>query len=260
MSKATNEWAYISFIIPKAFLSTPEYNIIRRKIEKYNVLWIADFWERGFPWVKIETIWLTISTSPLDMNNNIKLISYITDEYAIKKQDYVCDKNFPYWLMYRDIFFDKQADKLKLWIFVSKRSRSLTKSKCNVEGKIKVISSRNIDREWKLKNMDDVRFIDNLPKEYEYLINDWWSFKNGRTSLLVFPNLTYKPRVWIINNTDIIPDWSLAILSTNEKIDHKKIDYISSDEYEKFYKIARNHGTRSLNIDSNSIYFIWIPK
>ena len=28
-----------------------------------------------------------------------------------------------------------------------------------------------------------------------------------------------------------------------------------SEEFEKFYKIARHYGTRSLNIDSNSVFF-----
>lgn len=260
MSKAINEWDYVSFIIPKAFLSAPEYNIIRKKIEKDNILWIADFWEKGFPWVKIETIGLTIDTSPVRKDNTIKLVSYIMNEYKIEKQNYICDNNFPYRLIYRDIFFDKQANKLRLWMFISKRSRSLTKSKCALKGKIKVISSRNIDRDGNLQNMEDVGYVDYMPKEYEYLIDKWGLFVNGRTSLLVFPNLTYKPRIWVIKNTNIIPDWSLAILSTNEELDHKKIEYISSEEYEKFYRIARNHGTRSLNIDSNSIYFIWIPK
>ena len=34
----------------------------------------------------------------------------------------------------------------------------------------------------------------------------------------------------------------------------KRDCYFSSDEYTSFYRIARNFGTRSLNIDKNSVF------
>ena len=39
------------------------------------------------------------------------------------------------------------------------------------------------------------------------------------------------------------------------KITEKHLDYYSSNEFRQYYRIARNFGTRSLNIDSNSVSF-----
>ena len=36
--------------------------------------------------------------------------------------------------------------------------------------------------------------------------------------------------------------------------------FYGTKEYETFYRIARNYGTRSLNIDNNSVYFFGLLK
>jgi len=38
------------------------------------------------------------------------------------------------------------------------------------------------------------------------------------------------------------------------------LEYFASEEFRKFYMIARNLGTRSLNIDSNSVFYFGILK
>ena len=38
------------------------------------------------------------------------------------------------------------------------------------------------------------------------------------------------------------------------------MDYISSEEFKEFYLRARNYQTRSLNIDSNSVFWFGINK
>jgi len=40
----------------------------------------------------------------------------------------------------------------------------------------------------------------------------------------------------------------------------KDLEYYSSKEFEKFYRVARNYGTRSLNIDNNSVFFFGLLK
>jgi len=72
----------------------------------------------------------------------------------------------------------------------------------------------------------------------------------------IAPNLSYNPRAGILPKNSIT-DGSLAILIPNKQIDVKKkdLDYFSSDEFRKFYRIVCNHGTRSLNINRNTVYF-----
>ena len=54
-----------------------------------------------------------------------------------------------------------------------------------------------------------------------------------------------------------IADGSVAILSVidNTTITKEDIAYYATEEFCKFYSIARNRGTRSLNIDNNSVFF-----
>jgi DNA (cytosine-5)-methyltransferase 1 len=40
----------------------------------------------------------------------------------------------------------------------------------------------------------------------------------------------------------------------------KDLEYYGSKEFEKFYRVARNYGTRLLNIDNNSVFFFGLLK
>jgi DNA (cytosine-5)-methyltransferase 1 len=54
-----------------------------------------------------------------------------------------------------------------------------------------------------------------------------------------------------------IADGSVAILTTinGEKVTKEDLAYYATEEFSRFYCIARNRGTRSLNIDNNSVFF-----
>ena len=71
--------------------------------------------------------------------------------------------------------------------------------------------------------------------------------------------MTYKPRV-MKNKKGFIVNGSVAILIPKENIEltEEQMRYYSTEEYRKFYKIARNHQTRSLNVDSTSVFFYGI--
>ena len=71
------------------------------------------------------------------------------------------------------------------------------------------------------------------------------------------PNLTYYPRACMLP-PETITDGSVAILTLKDnkvKITKEDLAYYATDEFSKFYTIARNRGTRSLNIDNNSVFF-----
>ena len=70
---------------------------------------------------------------------------------------------------------------------------------------------------------------------------------------------------WIISHvkiethtTSCIADGSVAILTLvkdDDSVTNEDLAFYATDSFTKFYAIARNLGTRSLNIDNNSVFF-----
>ena len=73
--------------------------------------------------------------------------------------------------------------------------------------------------------------------------------------------MTYNPRL-IKKQKGFIVNGSVAILIPKKKINltQQQQDYIASEEFRNFYKIARNYQTRTLNIDSTSCFWFGIQK
>ena len=79
----------------------------------------------------------------------------------------------------------------------------------------------------------------------------------NKENCFLVPNLTYYPRSCRLPK-DCIVDGSVAILTTKDEnvvITQEDLSYYATEEFTMFYKIARNNGTRSLNIDNNSVFF-----
>jgi DNA (cytosine-5)-methyltransferase 1 len=75
-------------------------------------------------------------------------------------------------------------------------------------------------------------------------------------SVYLTPNMTYNPRV-MENIPNTIPDGSVAVLVPKKsfKLTQSQRNYYSSDEYRRFYSIARNLSTQSINVDKMSVFF-----
>ena len=243
-----------SLIIPKSLINSPEFNKTRELIEEFNVLKICDYGENGFKGVKIETISLTINNKKND-KNVVVVESYITKNINQINQNYIFSKDYPYWLIYRDNFFDNVASKLKFDIFNSFRDRQITKKDTKTKGKVRVLKSRNIISN-SVKNI----------KGYDTYVDDISAYSVGKyinnEAAVLVPNLTYNPRACFLPKNSIV-DGSVAILTLkngSRKVTENDLEYYNSEEYEKFYRIARNYGTRSLNIDNNSVFFFGLIK
>lgn len=251
LQKAITMGKHIILILPKYFLSNPDFSITRDRVNKFSIEKIVDFGENGFKGVLIETIALQLNT--LKEPNNTMIYSVPNDIYNQQPQQKMTSKEFPYWLIYRDDFFDEIAKKMEFSIFDVFRDRQLTNKILKKKGDIPVIKSRNINRDGTgistIKDYDS--FIDKKElSKYsvsKYLNND---------QVFLCPNMTYYPRV-IRKPKGVIVNGSVAILKNISKFeitdDHLK--FLCSPLFEKFYKIARNFSTRSLNIDKNSVYF-----
>ena len=247
IEKALQLGDVVSLIVPKSLINAPEFGKTRQLMNEKAITHIVDFGERGFKGVKIETIAFTINQRV--KRNQTKVESYITNSVEIKPQDYITDPSFPYWLIYRNNDFDEAANKMTFGIFKSFRDRTLTKSNTVRQGKIRVLKSRNIG---------DNTVID--IEGYDTYIDDVSDLEVGKflnhTECVLVPNLSYYPRACFMPQ-GCIADGSVAILTTTngEQVTKEDLAYYATEEFSKFYSIARNRGTRSLNIDNNSVFF-----
>ena len=248
IEKALTLGQYISFIVPKSLINAPEFNITRELMNRFSISHIIDFGEKAFKGVKIETISFTINTA---LKPNVTTVySYINNSVRQVNQDYITDPTYPYWLLYRDSIFDGVASKMKLGIFKAYRDRVITKSVTKPHGATRVLKSRNIGN----------NEIINIP-DYDSYVDNANAFDVSKfidcTNCVLIPNLTYNPRACFLPK-GCIADGSVAILTlidSNETVTKDDLSFYASEQFSKFYAIARNLGSRSLNIDNNSVFF-----
>lgn len=241
----------VALFTPKSLLNAPEFTNLRDLLESKSIRHINDYGEKGFSGVKIETISSIIDSQSPSSKTSIN--SYILNTYGTYDQEYVTDKQYPYWLIYRDSYFDSVADKLDMGIFEVLRDRTLTSKAMKNKGKVRVVKSRNIS-DGIVQTRDEDQYVDTphiSPIAKEYFDKD---------GVVVAPNLSYYPRAALLPKNSIV-DGSAAILvpKGHERITKEDLSFFSSKEFFMFYRIARNYSTRSLNIDSKSVFFWALP-
>ncbi len=238
-------------VMPKNLLNTKEYAETRTKLEKRGVGAILDFGELGFKGVLVETIAIVTQKSKEVLARSLPL------NLSIKqKPSYIFDKQLPYWVIYRNAFFDKVFHSMQFGLFEVFRDRQITNSVL-VKNGIRVIKSRNIDENGKIISIEN---YDSYIQEEVLNPFKIASFLD-RDDVYLTPNMTYKPRI-LKKEKGYVVNGSVAILIPKNPISlsKKQCDYISSIEFRDFYKIARNYQTRTLNIDSMSCFWFGILK
>lgn len=257
LDKIVKLGSYVSIVFPKFLLNTPEFADSRSYLSKMNVDCIIDFGEKGFPGVLIETIAIFINLNAKP--SKTRVISITNGFNRLQAQSYIFDKEMPYWVIYRDEDFDRVYEKMDFGIFDVFRDRQIT-NKYNTKNPsdVRVLRSRNI--------AEDGSGIIDIPG-YDFYIskNNLGLFTAtlyiNNNEVYIAPNMTYKPRL-IEKPVNTITNGSIAVLTPKNgiRLSKKQLDYFITDEYRKFYKIARNYQTRSLNIDSCSVYFFGVLK
>ncbi|MFR8315997.1 DNA cytosine methyltransferase [Eubacterium sp.] len=250
---------YVVMITPKAVLNTPEFSVTRDILADKKIDCIQDYGENGFKGVLVETVCLFIDTTGQSKDTFVE--SLTLKKSLIQKQKYITDKKYPYWIIYRDKFFDDISNRLDFGKFSVFRDRQITNSNTiQKKGKncIRVLKSRNIS--------DDGKKIIDIPGYDTYIKRDTVEELSayryvGNKNVYLTPNMTYKPRV-MRNKGDVVVNGSVAVLipKDNVELTDKQMEYFSSEEYRKFYKIARNYQTRSLNVDATSVFFYGVLK
>lgn len=246
---------YVSMVMPKNLLNTKEYESTREKLSNKGISSILDFGELGFNGVLIETINITTGKT-----KDIFVKSLPLGISLLQKPSYIFDKKLPYWVIFRNNFFDNIFNNMKFGVFNAFRDRQLTNSNTTLDNNqqnIRVIKSRNINRNGtiiEIKGYDSY-----IPKKdlYKFKISEFLD----RDDVYLTPNMTYNPRI-IKKEKGFIVNGSVAILIPKLHIDltKKQQEYISSDEFRNFYKIARNYQTRTLNIDNTSCFWFGVLK
>ncbi len=245
-SKKLGRW--VSLIMPKSVLTAPEFDATRSYLQQQaDIHTIIDFGESGFPGVKIETIMLLFSSVLSHRTSKIiQVSSYITKKIYLQDSQDVFDEQLGFWVIYTNQVFRKIKKSLYLNVFSYYRDRSITKKHTMPCGKIRVLKSRNIGN----------NCIVDIPG-YDAYLNNLPAFPVSRlmdTCSILVPNLSYNPRACFLPK-GMIADGSVAILHPQRsiKITEKDLNFFASEEFKEFYKIGRNLGTRSLNIDRNSV-------
>lgn len=259
LEKAVSIADYVAMIMPKAVLNTPEFSITRKILSEKKIDCIQDYGEKGFKGVLVETICMFIDT--LGQPKDTKVESLTLKKSIIQKQKYITDEAYPYWIIYRDDFFDCISKRLDFDKFTVFRDRQITNSNTTQKKEkdfLRVIKSRNISDDG--KEIVDIPGYDSYIKKATAEVLSAYKYV-GNPNVYLTPNMTYKPRV-MRNMENVVVNGSVAVLIPKEDLEltEEQMEYFSTDEYRQFYQIARNYQTRSLNVDATSVFFYGVLK
>jgi DNA (cytosine-5)-methyltransferase 1 len=194
--------------------------------------------------------------SPKKKPQNTAIVNMKYNTRQSKSQSYITDNRYPYFLIYRDEQFDSIANKLIFDVFSVFRDRQITKAITNAK------TGRNCLRVIKARNLNDDGMGITEIDGYDVYISEQdakslaaYRYVNNFDVYLT-PNMTYNPRV-TENFPNTIPDGSVAVLVPKKSIRLSQAQraYFSTDEYRRFYSIARNLSTQSINVDKASVFF-----
>ena len=184
------------------------------------------------------------------------MVSTIRHIEIQQMQRYITDSKLPTWVIYRDEFFDEIINRKKFNVFNVYRDRQITKTVTQNGNNIWVIKAKNIRRDG--NGIDHIKGYDSYISKKEAESFNVYKFYN-RTDVFLVPNMTYYPRM-IRKPDGIITNGSVAIFIPKDgvMVTQNDMAYIASNEFENFYRIARNFANRSLNIDANTVYYFCV--
>lgn len=251
----------IAFVLPKAILHAAYYQDVRNTIASTtSVKHILDFGEFTFPDVKIETVGLVVENN-CDTLNKPRLLSiksWPRQCVETGPTEYYLDQRFPTWVIYRDSEFDSTAKSLDLGAFKVWRDRRISRRLAVSDG-VRVLRGRNIGANGRF-NQDSRDYM--VSATAAMPIQAAIKKLPGKSKYLA-PNLSYKPRVMALGEReDAVPDGSCAVLygTLTSAQSSDFISFASSETFRRFYRVACNYSTRSINIDPCLVFWWGVPE
>ena len=253
LEKSMSIGGCVALVLNKTLLTTDEYAATRELLRQNRMSAILDFGRYGFTGVSIETMCLMVEPKKSPRETLVYNMKY--NLLANVDQHHITDRRFPYFIIYRDKEFDDVAEKMHFGIFNVVRDRQITKKLLKPEprkDRIRVLKARNIADDGSIVDIAGYDMFMDEKDAKECAIYKYVADK----SVYLTPNMTYNPRV-IRNTGEWIPDGSVAVLLPKDGVSltQKQMEYFATDEFRRFYAVARNYSTQSINIDKTSVFF-----
>lgn len=245
---------YVCFVLPKNFLISPQYDLIRDFLSKFKIDFILDFENKGFEGVVLETIALSFYCSKTNKFNEITVINTVQQKKYSQNQNYIISDNFPNWIIYRNSEFDEIAKCMEFNIFSVFRDRQITnKFLTNKKTSIKVLRSRNVSSDGKI--IDVINYDKYLKDNIDYSLFSSSKYYDDECSYLC-PNFTTNIRI-VKKPKKILVNGSLAIFKLKDESFTNKInlDWYSSKKFIEFYRCSNNYQKNTINLDKNSVFY-----
>lgn len=240
----------IVVILPKSFIMASEYNTIRAKYEAFGIHRIVDFGVKYFKTVFVEILSLHFDknyTGTLRVENKLEKLK-LTQPYNYIFHD-KC------WLLYRDRFFDEYFESLVPDVFDFYRDRQITNSRVANTGSIWVLRAKNI--------LDDGSIVhregyDKYIEEAD--LGNYAVAQYLNQNAIIMPSFTYLTRATRMPD-GCVANGSIAILVPKfEDASDVDLALYATTDFRHYYEIVKNKAKFTLNMDSNSIYYVGVKR
>lgn len=240
----------IVVILPKSFIMASEYNTVREKYERFGIRHIVDLGVKYF-----KSVFVEILTVHFDKSYKGALKVESRAENSVLYQPYGYIFHDKCWLLYRDEWFDKYISTLNLDIFDVFRDRQITNSQASESGDIWVLRAKNI--------LDNGEIVHRLGYDKYIRSEQLGKFNVSRyldSGAIIMPSFTYITRAARLPDNCVV-NGSVAILLP-KKNDRSDIDLslYATEDFRRYYGIVKSKARFTLNMDSNSVYYIGVKR
>jgi len=240
----------IVVILPKSFIMATEYNTIRRKFESFGVRRIVDFGVKYF-----KTVFVEILSMHFDKNyiGNLVVENKLEHLKITQPHNYIFHEKC--WLLYRDAWFDEYLNTMQLDVFDFFRDRQITNSKVSTSGEIWVLRAKNILEDGTIVHKAGYDKFIKREDLHKFSVSQ---YLNSRA--IIMPSFTYITRATRLPDECLV-NGSIAILipKINEDMEIN-LDLYATDDFKRYYEIVKNKAKFTLNMDSNSVYYIGVKR
>ena len=240
----------IVVILPKSFVMASEYNVVRKKYEDFGIHHIVDFGVKYFKAVFVEILAIHFDKAYC---GTLKVENKLEDLILNQPHGYIFHDKC--WLLYRNEWFDQYFSTLILDVFDVFRDRQITNSQVSESGDIWVLRSKNIlDNGEIIHKQGYDKYIQTEQLE-RFNVSQYLN-----SNAIIMPSFTYITRAARLPDGCVV-NGSIAILIPKKDNDlDVDLSLYATEDFRRYYEIVKNKAKFTLNMDSNSIYYIGVKR